>query len=144
MTQLRLPHPAWILVAGVALAAFGMAQNPATPTGPDPNVWKTSAQPLPAFATADSNGAMIAVTGIDVTGSSLLYLIDTESKALSVYQATGGTSSMRNLTWVGARKIGLDFEVDGYNDKSQYSYKQLAAQFAAREGDGGSVQTTKD
>ena len=66
---------------------------------------------------------MIAVTGIDVTGSSLLFLVDTERQQLSVYQATAGTDSMMGLKWVGARKIGLDLQVDGWNDKSQYSYK---------------------
>ncbi len=78
---------------------------------------------------------MIAVTGVDVTGGSLLYLIDSETRQLSIYQATGGTKSTMNVRWVGARNIDLDLQVDGFNDESQYSFKQLSAQFE----DSGSV-----
>lgn len=48
---------------------------------------------MPSGASADSNNRMIAVTGVDRTGASVLYLVDTEAKQLAVYQATGGTSS---------------------------------------------------
>ena len=99
---------------------------------------------LPAFATSDSNGSMIAVTGIDITGSSLLYLIDTEGKSLSVYQATGGTGSMMNVRWVGARNIGLDFKVDGFNDKSEYSFKKLEQIFARNEPEPDDLSTGND
>ena len=77
---------------------------------------------------------MIAVTGLDVTGSSILYLVDTENRALSVYQATGGTPSMMSLRWVGARNIDLDLRVDGFNDQSEFKYKQLAEMFGGADG----------
>jgi len=129
--------PAWILVAGLALLCAGMAAEGVAGMAPaqDPtDPPQTSA--MPAFATSDSNGSMIAVTGLDVTGSSILYLVDTENRALSVYQATGGTPSMMTLSWVGARNIDLDLRVDGFNDHSLHSYKQLAEMFG--EEDGGS------
>ena len=128
--------PAWLLVAGLALlcaglllegAAFAAPQDPANP--PDGGGQGIPMSTSPAFATADSNGSMIAVTGLDVTGSSILYLVDAERRALSVYQATGGTPSMMKLEWVGARNIDLDLRVDGFNDQSEYKYKQLADMF---------------
>ncbi len=73
---------------------------------------------------------MIAVTGIDLTGSSILYLIDTERRQLAVYQASGGTDSMQGVKLVGARKIDLDLQLEGFNDKSQYSYEELEKKFA--------------
>ena len=82
-----------------------------------------------AIANSDSNGSMIAVTGTDVTGSCVLYLIDTETKQLAVYQASGGTKSLRGVELVGARRIDLDLQLEGYNDKSEYSYAELDKQF---------------
>ena len=73
-------------------------------------------QTLPAIATSDSNGAMIAVTGIDLTGSSILYLVDTNTKQLAIYQASGGSNSMQGVKLVGARKIDLDLQLEGYNE----------------------------
>lgn len=128
VTRPRKDLPAWILVAGVALAALGWAVEPQD-GDPDPTV---PFQP-PAFATADSNDRMIAVTGIDVTGSSVLYVIDTLEKRLSVYQADGGGKSTAGIRWVGARNIGLDFAVDGWNDRSDVSYKELREELEARD-----------
>jgi hypothetical protein len=115
----------WILAAGVALAGLGLvAVTAQTPTS-------TRSLPAggPSFATADSNDTMIAVTGIDVTGSSILYVIDTEARHLAVYEATGGADSTMGVKFVGGRKIDLDLKVDGYNDRSELSYKQLAEEF---------------
>ncbi|WP_145064805.1 hypothetical protein [Engelhardtia mirabilis] len=88
---------------------------------------------MPAYATGDSNGAMIAVTGVDLTGSSVLYLVDTESKQLACYQATGGSSSTQGLKLIGARRIDLDLQLHGFRDKSEYSYRDLEKQFAGLE-----------
>jgi hypothetical protein len=85
---------------------------------------------VPAFGTSDSNGEMIAVTGIDVTGSSILYLIDTKGRHLAVYQANGGTESTQGLKLVGARRIDLDLELEGYFDKSEYPYRDLQKKFS--------------
>ena len=86
----------------------------------------------PSFATSDSNDRMIAVTGIDVTGTSVLYVIDTIERRLSVYQADGGGKSTAGVQWVGARNIDLDFAVDGWNDKSEVTFKELRKQLDAR------------
>ena len=146
----------WILVAGFALVALGLVaeSRPGAPTEPSnlsiPGVStsfggfapaqeeeQTFTPPValpvtPGYGTADSNGSMIAVTGVDVTGGSLLYLIDTETRHLSVYQATGGTKSTMNLQWVGGRNIDLDMQVDGFNDKSEYSFKELSSRFESK------------
>ncbi len=119
--------PAWILCAGLVLVALGLvaeSQDPPT-TAPRPTPFVT-----PGFGTADSNGRMIAVTGMDVTGGSILYLIDTEGRHISVYSAQAGTSSTSSIKWVGGRNIDLDLQVDGFNDKSEHSYKELARRFA--------------
>jgi hypothetical protein len=114
-----------VLFAGVALLALGLvAESRQQPQ---------SVPQLPSYATADSNGSMIAVTGIDVTGGSLLYLIDTEARQLAVYQANGGTSSTMSIQFVGARNIDLDLQLDGCNDESEYSYKDLKAEFEKNE-----------
>ena len=110
--------PAWILLAGFGLAALGYAVEPAQNQ-------IVSAVTTPSFGTSDSNDRMIAVTGIDVTGTSVLYVIDTIERRLSVYQADGGGKSTAGVTWVGARNIDLDFAVDGWNDKSELSFKEL-------------------
>jgi uncharacterized Zn-binding protein involved in type VI secretion len=122
--------PAWILGSGLALVALGLAarsQGPTTPPTQTPQPLRTSAV---GYGTADSNGRMIAVTGVDVTGGSILYLIDTESRHMSVYSAQGGTASTSNIKWLGGRNIDLDLQVDGFNDKSEISYKELAKRFA--------------
>lgn len=120
--------PFWMLLAGLGLAALGFVletpgQGGGTTTQAPPVL------PPSGYGTSDSNGRMIAVTGVDLTGASILYLIDTETRHLSVYQASGGTESTSRLRWVGARNIDLDLKVDGYNDKSEYSFKALEDQF---------------
>lgn len=134
--------PALILAGGMALVALGLVAesqsgdnptNPQTPLIPQPQAFLT-----PGFGTSDSNGSMIAVTGVDVTGGSILYLIDTQSRHISVYSAQGGTSSTSNIKWVGGRNIDLDLQVDGFNDKSEISYKELARRFS----DGGPGATS--
>ncbi len=75
-------------------------------------------------ATSASNG-ILAVTGSYGVGQSVLYVIDTRLKQLAVYEARGGSDSMRRLIWVGSRRIDRDLEVLGYNDESQYSQQEL-------------------
>lgn len=135
MTGSRLADRAhiWILTAGLALVAVGLVSESRGQGNNPPQ------QPLPqtivnsGFGTADSNGRMIAVTGMDVTGASVLYLIDTESRHISVYQAQGGTASTASIKWIGGRNIDLDLQVDGFNDKSEISYKELQRRFADGE-----------
>lgn len=133
-----------VLFAGSALLAVGLAlpgraslQGQGGGTGggtggtnnqtQNPDPFRT---PVAAIGNADSNGDMIAVTGIDLTGSSILYLVDTQKKQLAIYQATGGTDSMQGVKLVGARRIDLDLQLEGFNDRSQYPYEELEARFA--------------
>jgi hypothetical protein len=124
-----------ILAAGVlvgALATILPAASSRQSQDDTPPRRDIVAQPLamPAFGTSDSNGAMIAVTGIDVTGSSILYLIDTKGRHIAVYQANGGSESTQGLKLVGARRIDLDLELEGYFDKSEYPYRDLQKKFS--------------
>lgn len=120
----------WVLTAGLGLTLLGLAARTAPPASAPQTPGETTAVPaLPVVSTADSNSQMIAVTGMDITGSSILYLVDTERRQLAVYQATGGSDSTSSIRLVGARNIDLDLQLDGYNDKSEYSYKELAAKF---------------
>ena len=125
--------PAWILCAGLTLVVLGLAAESRSQQNP-PTTPTTALKPQPTltqgYGTSDSNGTMIAVTGVDVTGGSILYLIDTQNRHISVYSAQGGTSSTSNIRWIGGRNIDLDLQVDGFNDKSELSYKELAQRFA--------------
>jgi hypothetical protein len=130
-----------ILLAGVALAAIGLAYSPATlgplVQGTGTGTTQTTTFPtlpsFPAMGTANSNNTMIAVTGMDLTGSSVLYLIDTVNRQIAVYQAMGGSESTQGLKLVAARRIDLDLQVLGLNDKSQYSYEELQKLMSERK-----------
>jgi len=76
----------------------------------------------------------IAVTGSYGVGTSVLYLFDTNSRQLAVYEARGGSPGTRRVVLVGARRIDLDLQLEGYNDESEFSYRELAHQFAQRKG----------
>lgn len=85
-------------------------------------------RPVPMGAggmSADSNGRMIAVTGVDITGQSVLYLVDTIDKQLAVYQASGGAQGTQSIRLVGARRIDLDLQLDGLNDKTTVDGRPL-------------------
>lgn len=145
LTRLLDDHGS-ILLSGLALVALGLAVGPAgalpqtgggTDEGNNQNNPATRAvrQALPAIATSDSNGQMIAVTGIDLTGSSVLYLVDTQNRQLAIYQANGGGESTQGVKLIGARRIDLDLKLYGFNDKSEYSFEELEKRFAqARNG----------
>lgn len=127
----RLPTSGWLLVAGLGLCALGMARSaPQTPPPPTNQPPKTQIVPVTTAANADSNNRMIAVTGTDITGSSILYLVDTVNNRLAVYQAQGGADNSRGISFIGARRIDLDMQLDGYNDKSEYSVQELEKKFS--------------
>lgn len=117
----------WILAAGLAFAAAAFAYE------------QDDQQLRPVFSTSiggtsDSNNRMIAVTGVDVTGQSILYLVDTISNHLAVYQANGGAPSTQGIKFVGSRNISLDLALDGFNDKTEsngrpMTYKDLERVF---------------
>jgi hypothetical protein len=92
----------------------------------------TTAAPLvyggDSGASAAANG-FIAVTGSYAVGTSVLYVIDTNTKQLAVYEARGGSPGGRKLYLVGARRIDLDLQLEGYNDESQYDYAALRRMF---------------
>jgi len=81
-------------------------------------------------SSASSDG-MLAVTGSYGVGTSVLYVIDTATRQLAVYEARGGSRSTRRLTLVGARRIDLDLKLHGYNDESEYPYAALEKMFAS-------------
>jgi len=142
----HLTQPAALLFAGLALASVALVLQPsASPQGQGGGQVGTEVttqymesffqrlmqtRSPGGFATADSNHSMIAVTGMDITGASILYLVDTEKKQLAIYQANGGGESTQGLKLVGARRIDLDLKIEGYNDRSQYSYEDLEKRFA--------------
>jgi hypothetical protein len=64
---------------------------------------------------------MIAVTGDVGSGTSVLWLIDTEKKRISVYRSKNG----KNIEWVASRNVELDFKVEGYHDESALSAEEL-------------------
>ncbi|HJM38810.1 MAG TPA: hypothetical protein QGG59_01710 [Planctomycetota bacterium] len=81
---------------------------------------------------ADSGGRYVAVTGPYEQGVSLLYVLDQETQHLAVYEARGGAPNSRKVIFVGARNIGLDLLLDGFNDESTHSYQEIAEQFQKR------------
>lgn len=105
-----------------AATAFAQGGNPPVTATPDP-------RPTQGYGAADSNHRMIAVTGVDLTGQSVLYLVDTIDKQLAIYQASGGGTGTSGVRLVGARRIDLDLALHGYNDKSEYKYKDLEKEF---------------
>ena len=123
----------WFLLVGFALCALGLANQPQDEPPPVGGVGGTTVLATsPGWGTTDSNDRMIAVTGIDVTGSSVLFVIDTIERQLAVYQANGGSESTMGVKFVAGRNIDLDLQVYGYNDKSRYSYRDMLEQFKDR------------
>jgi hypothetical protein len=135
--------PSWTkLLLGVVLGSTGVLLAPADPQGgrgpgPRPEPPKTgtgakAAEPLyygSESGQAASAGGIVAVTGSYGVGTSVLYVIDTNSRQLAVYEARGGSENSRRLTLVGARKIDLDLMLEGYNDDSEWSYAKLRERF---------------
>ncbi len=78
---------------------------------------------------AVSNNGFMAVTGSYGVGTSVLYLIDTNTQQLLVYEARGGSQSMRRLVLVGARRIDFDLQLIDYNDESEYKRSDLERLF---------------
>lgn len=108
------------------------------PTNPAPAPEPEPAAASPAVVVPEDGGqsssgnGFVAVTGSYGVGTSVLYLLDTESRQLAVYEARGGSSEQRRLVLVGARKIDLDLKLEGYNDRSEYEYKDLKKLFERR------------
>jgi len=71
--------------------------------------------------TADSDGRFVAVTGAVGSGTSVLWLVDTEKKRVCVYKSENG----KNIVWVASRNVAYDFKVEGYHDESSLSAEEL-------------------
>jgi|GEM_PF-1864679 len=125
----------WMLLAGGLLAAGGYALEPARAFDParapqdPPNTEIEVNMPTHGLGNADSNHRMIAVTGIDITGNNVLYVIDTVNPHVAVYQANGGSQGTHSIKMVAARNIGLDLRLNGFNDQSEHSFEDLEARF---------------
>ncbi len=78
-----------------------------------------------------ANG-FLAVTGSYGVGTSVMYLVDTVNRQLAVYEARGGSTDQRRIVLVGARKLDLDLQLEGYNDRSEFEYDDLQRLFAKR------------
>lgn len=72
-------------------------------------------------------------TGTAAHGGALLFILNTRSRVLNVYEAEGGSRATRGLTFVASRKIERDPFVTGYNDKSEYSYQDLGERLRVEE-----------
>lgn len=119
-----------MLVAGCLLAALGYALEPVQDDGDGgQGGLPTATLTPPVLGMTDSNNRMIAVTGVDLTGSAILYLVDTVNPHIAVYQASGGSAGTQAIRLVAARRIDLDMQLDGLNDRSEFSYKELKERF---------------
>ena len=109
---IRVDRSGWIVAMVALILLFVVVLQPGSfaQNGSSGNQGDRTRSPMVTSGgvTSDSNGHMIAVTGMDVTGASVLYLVDTDKEHLCVYQASGGAGSTRGVRLVGARKIGLD------------------------------------
>jgi hypothetical protein len=82
--------------------------------------------PAPVAAQSSDGGRRyVAVAGPYQEGVSVLYVLDQVDQRLAVYEARGGAPNSRRVALVGVRNVALDTELDGYNDESDYSYKDL-------------------
>lgn len=116
----------WMFIAGSLLAIGGYALEPTRVQDED---GIPMAMTAPVLGNSDSNHRMIAVTGIDITGNNVLYVIDTVNPHIAVYQANGGSKGTRSIALVAARDISLDLQLSGFNDKSEYDHEALREQF---------------
>jgi hypothetical protein len=119
-------------------------RQPNNPAPPTPTPTPEPAQPIVytednGQSSAAANG-FLAVTGSYGVGTSVLYLVDTNTRQLAVYEARGGSMDQRRIVLVGARRIDLDLQLRGYNDRSEYEYDQLQQLFDRHDKKGGSAR----
>ena len=129
----------WLAAGALGCMLLGSMLQPAVATQQDPpdrsSVIRQLSSSNGGGVSSDSNNRMIAVTGVDLTGQSVLYLVDTEGMQLCAYQATGGSGGTQGLKLVGARRISLDLQLDGFNDDTEDAagkplpYKALEKKF---------------
>ncbi|MEO0479739.1 MAG: hypothetical protein AAF196_09685 [Planctomycetota bacterium] len=112
----------------------GGDSDPAAQTGTSGTI---TAPNIPVFypeggGSSGAAGDLIAVTGSYGIGTQVLYVIDAKTRQLAVYESRGGSKSARRVALVGARKIDLDLQLEGYNDDSEFDYEALRQRFERR------------
>lgn len=118
--------------------------NPLPPSNPVPGAPTEREEPIVYTEESGSGAAangFVAVTGSYGVGTSVLYLIDTVNRQLAVYEARGGSTEQRRIVLVGARRIDLDLQLHGYNDRSEFEYDDLQRMFERRDEKDRSVKT---
>ena len=122
-----------------ALSASPQGRGPVPTPAPETSSVPREEGPLlyggESGQSAAANG-LIAVTGSYGVGTSVLYVLDTRSRQLAVYEARGGSPGSRRLVLVGARRIDLDLQLEGYKDESEFSYRDLVREFQRRGASG--------
>lgn len=117
-------------------------RGPVRPQPSKPKEKETAAPPPLVFGESSGGSAaangMIAVTGSYGVGTSVLFVIDTNTKQLAVYEARGGSPDSSRVFLVGARRLDLDLQLEGYNDLSEYDYRSLRRKFEDRGKDDSS------
>ncbi len=150
--------PTVLAIAAAALVAFvagttyarpgevhAQDRGPVRPNPAPPKEASPAAPPLvfgESGGTAASANDIIAVTGSYGVGTSVLYVIDTARQQLAVYEARGGSPNASRLFLVGARRIDLDLQLEGYNDLSEFDYDALKRKFDARGKPAASTSPT--
>ncbi|MCR9248296.1 MAG: hypothetical protein NXI31_24980 [bacterium] len=124
------------LFASEPAPLHAQGRGPVNPPPPKREITQASGQPEIVYTetsggSATANG-FVAVTGSYGVGTSVLYVLDTNSRQLAVYEARGGSSEQRRIVLVGARKIDLDLQIEGYNDDSEFDYVRLQKMFDKR------------
>lgn len=134
------------LLGSQPLAAQGRGPVNPGPAKPQPGTTTPDAAP-PTVYLEDGNGQasmggdFLAVTGSYGVGTSVLYLVDTKNRQLAVYEARGGSTEGRRVILVGARRIDLDLQLEKYNDRSEYDYRELRRMFEERKSGTSEVST---
>lgn len=148
-------------VLSAMLVAFILGQNlnllaahPGSSTPSPVTAQNPGGVPVPGAAEVlvyDSNdgpgsaaNGILAVTGSYGIGTSVLYIIDTNSRQLSVYEARGGSQGSRRVVHVGSRRIDYDLQLESFNDESKYSPTELRKLFDRRPAAKGAAKTGKD
>lgn len=157
---MRIPYLQTLLLGAGFGAAFLLGQwfaqpallaqgrgpvNPPPPAEPRPGEGGEGTPEPVVFPTdggqSAAAGGFLAVTGSYGIGTSVLYLVDTQSRQLAVYEARGGSAEQRRVVLVGARRIDLDLQLHGYNDRSEYEYEDLQRLFEKRGSKDRTVRT---
>lgn len=93
---------------------------------------------------SDAPGEYLVRTESSSTGTALVFVLNTRTQVLNVYEAEGGSRATRGLSFVASRKIARDVYVTGYNDRSEYSYQDLLKRFELEEARQNALEGSGD